>query len=481
MTNGNRRGSARRAPLVADVLALLFCFSLSPGQQETRQSTVTDFVKGTPISVTIGGGFLVNGSFAAFPAERVDQFVTRVYTGAMDAIAARYERLPSPPQGTAGSTATTATITTTAEEQAGYPLRNIRLRRVSGEELVIDLQKFRLTGDFRDNPYLKNDDVLLFPVVDREHDFVSVAGAVAHPTRFQFVEGDRISDAVLFGGGLRSTLDSAGSAVISRLDRTGQIETSVVTSVRENPRLMRGDRVVIQLGENERMDYRVFVSGEVYKPGYVPVTKSTTSLREVIKRSGGFKPTADLERAELIRGANVFRSPFFSETFEDLMMTRTANVAPEDSMVLFIDNKLRFQRGNGLIDFRKIDSTAEGDFIARDGDFVFVPERQNLVYVFGQVKTPGYVPFVEGKGFPYYLDKAGGQAETARDEVFLIKGKTRTWKRLDDPGGGGIEPGDFLWVPKTMRRDFDFYLVRVGATAGIIAALATVLILIKQF
>jgi protein involved in polysaccharide export with SLBB domain len=475
MKNGDLRGIGRRCMAAAGLLALVACSERSPGQQESRPSTVTDLVKSSTISVTIGGGFLVNGSFAAFPSERVDQFVTRVYTAAMDAIAQRYERLPSPPQ-----TGTT-TAQPTAEEQAGYPLRNIRLRRITGEEMLVDLQKFRLTGDFKDNPYLKNDDVLIFPIVDRDHDFVSIAGAVAYPARFQFVKGDRLSDAVLFGGGLRSTLDSAGSTVISRLDKSGQVETPVLTSVRENPLLLRGDRIVVDLGENERADYRVTVSGEVYMPGFVPVTKNATTLREVIRKAGGFKPSADLERAELIRGANVFRSLFYSETFEDLMMTRTANIAPEDSMVLFVDNKLRFQRGNGLIDFTKIDSTAEGDFIVRDGDFIFVPERLNLVYVFGQVKTPGYVPFKEGMGYAYYLEKAGGEAETARNEVYLIKGKTRTWKSLDNPDAGGIEAGDFLWVPKTHRRDFDYYLVRIGATAQIVGAIATLIILVKQF
>ncbi len=31
------------------------------------------------ISVTIGGEFIVNGSFSALATERVDEFVTRVY------------------------------------------------------------------------------------------------------------------------------------------------------------------------------------------------------------------------------------------------------------------------------------------------------------------------------------------------------------------------------------------------------------------
>ncbi len=474
MKTGNHQSYFRRNVVAANLLALLACHTLSPGQQESRQSTTApEFPKAAPISVTIGGGFPVNGTFAASPSERVDQFVTRVYTGAMDAMAGRYERLPAPqPWSTAGQS---------AEELAGYPLRNIRLKRISGEEIVIDIQKFRLTGDFSDNPYLKNDDVVIFPVVDRDHDFVSISGGVTRPTRFQFVPGDRLSVAVLFGGGLLSTADSAGRVTISRLDPTGQIETRIEATLHGNPTLVQGDRVVVWLGENEKFDYRVNVSGEILRPGFVPITKNSTTLRDVISKVGGFKPNADLDRAELIRGANVFRSLFYTETFEDLMMTRTANIAPEDSLVLFIDNKLRFQRGNGLIDFTKIDSTSEGDFIVRDGDFIFVPERLNLVYVFGQVKTPGYVQFEPGRGYSFYLDKSGGPAETARDEVFLIKGKTRTWKRLSDPEAGGIEAGDFLWVPKIIRRDFDYYFVRVGATAQIVGAIATLIILIKQF
>ncbi|MDZ7765236.1 MAG: hypothetical protein U5K00_12540 [Melioribacteraceae bacterium] len=32
-----------------------------------------------PINVTIGGDFIVEGTFPASPNERVDQFVTRIY------------------------------------------------------------------------------------------------------------------------------------------------------------------------------------------------------------------------------------------------------------------------------------------------------------------------------------------------------------------------------------------------------------------
>jgi protein involved in polysaccharide export with SLBB domain len=361
-----------------------------------------------------------------------------------------------------------------------YPKRAIRLKRVTGEETLVDLERFRLTGDFSYNPYLRNDDVLIFPEIDPRVAFISISGAVNKPGRIQFVPGDRVADAILFGGGLNADADSLSAVLISRLDSAGQHDDSIAVPFAANPLLSRGDRVWVRQRENERRDYRVTVSGEVNQPGSFPITKNNTTVREVIHRAGGFKPTADKWRAELIRGANVFQSLFFTEPYENLMMLRSADISIEDSLVFAIDSRLRFQRGNGLIDFAKIDSSA-GDFLVRDGDFIFVPEVQNLVYVFGQVESPGYVPYVVGQGYVDYVEKAGGKTPTARDEVYLISGKTRSWSRLDDGKKEQIEPGDFLWIPKTPRRPVDFYLTRIAAVAQIVGTLATLALLIKQY
>jgi polysaccharide export outer membrane protein len=222
------------------------------------------------------------------------------------------------------------------------------------------------------------------------------------------------------------------------------------------------------------------VQGEVNHPGSIPITKSSTTIREVIERVGGFKSSADMGRTELIRGTNVFQSLFFTEQFENLMMLRSADISIEDSLTFAIDNRLRFQRGNGLIDFSKLDSAA-GDFIMRDGDYVFVPEAQKLVYVFGQVASPGYVPYVPGQTYADYIRRAGGVTPTARDEAYLISGKSRAWSRIDEGTSKNIEPGDYIWVSKTPRRPIDFWLTRIGSVAQIIGALATVIILVKQF
>ena len=243
-----------------------------------------------------------------------------------------------------------------------------------------------------------------------------------------------------------------------------------------------GDRIIVLADETNRKDFKIYVAGEVNRPGYIPITKNTTTLKDVVQKIGGFKNNADLNRAELIRGANVFKSPIFSEEFEQLMMQRMANISEEDSLSFITDNKLRFARGNAVLDFSRLNdsSSIESKFVIKDGDYIFIPEKLDLVYVFGQVKFPGYVNYISGKEMDFYINKAGGIGKTAKEEIYLIKGKSRAWTLIEEETSYAIEPGDFIWIPKEIPRNFDYYVNRIVAVSSVVGTLATVILLIVQ-
>ncbi|OIO15757.1 MAG: hypothetical protein AUJ54_12460 [Ignavibacteria bacterium CG1_02_37_35] len=430
------------------------------------------------ISVTIGGDFIVSGSFPAVIGERVDQFVTRIFN------VAKSERV--------GTTASAEQKEMVFKQLADFTKREIKIKRVSGQILTIDLEKYRLTGDYSQNPYLQNDDVIIFPFNDRERNFVFITGAINRnasswgnnqTVKFQFVEGDRLEDALLFAGGIDEGFDKVTSAEISRLDASGEKETKFTVTISDNPLLKRGDRISIIGVETFRRDYTVTVAGEVYRPGTIAISKGSSTLKEVIEKAGGFLPSADLARAELLRGANVFKSTLFSEELDQFLMNRMAEINPEDSLSLLIDNKLRFIRGNGVIDFTTISDTASAasKFSVRNGDYINIPEKLNLVYVFGQVYNPGYIGFTADKGIDYYIAKAGGKGQNAKEDIYLIKGKSRSWTKVEKDVSYTIEPGDFIWLPKEPVRTFSYYLDRVMAISSIVTALATVLLLVIQF
>lgn len=217
------------------VLALCLIFTLIAQEKQNQQQSMIQF----PISVTIGGKFIVNGSFPASMTERVDQFVTRIYNLAKENSLSIAQDL-----------ATVNEINKNLEEE--YAIRGLLLKNVNGEERKIDLAKFRVNGDFINNPYLKNDDVIIFPAVDLERNFIRIIGAVNNPGKFMFVEGDKLSDAIELAQGLNKSYDNINKIIIYRLNFGGSEQDSIIIGINEDVPLMRGDRIVVAAEENKR-------------------------------------------------------------------------------------------------------------------------------------------------------------------------------------------------------------------------------------
>ncbi len=435
------------------------------------------------ISVTVGGDFIVNGTFPASVTERLDEFITRTYNQYRLALLT--------------TTKDARSLTELRKETDEFAERGILLKHRDGTEQKIDLKNFRLTANYSDNPYMLEGDVIIFPPLDWERNFIEVEGAVNKPTQFQFVNGDDLNTALLFARGINPAFENIDRIEIIRLSYDGMNENIIEFSVQNNPSLKRGDRIRVVADETFRRDFKVLVDGEVNKPGYIYITKDKTSIKEVIDKAGGFKQNANLRNAELIR-RNIAASG--NEQYQDrrrsfrlwgqnrridlLMMNRMSNIETEDSLSLLNDNELRNSRSIVAVNFEEVlDSSSENSkFIVKDGDIIYIPETSDLVYVFGQVMNPSYIDFREGEDYNYYISQTGGIGERAKDEIYLIKGKTRAWIDVtDDDNIYHIESGDFIWVPKDIPRNFDYYLNRTALIAGIIGSVATVVLLLTQF
>ena len=124
-----------------------------------------------------------------------------------------------------------------------YPIRNILLKRKNGEQIKIDLIKFRQTGNFDYNPYLKNDDVLIFPPTDIERNFFTVSGAVNTQGTFHFFDGDKLADALFLADGINLAYENVSEVEITRLSYDGEKMETITTDIKSNIELKRGDRI----------------------------------------------------------------------------------------------------------------------------------------------------------------------------------------------------------------------------------------------
>ena len=448
------------------------------------QTTKTDLMNIGAISVTIGGSFPINGTYPAFITERVDAFISRMYAQAVDLMM--------------GVTSDPDIYRKLKEELDNFAMRGITLKRASGEVLPIDLQRFRLTGDFKYNPYLKNDDVIIFPAYDLSRNFFSVWGVVNSPGTFQYIEGDNLGDALELVNGINPAYENVDSVEISRLSYDGQSQTIMVMPIDLNYNIQRGDRIRFVARENQRKNFAVTVLGEVNIPGVVPITKDKTTLYEVIKSAGWFTPQASLTRArvysknslakllELQYGFKLNEQPDLEDSkirnlilnLELALMYRMSNVVTEDTNYFNLENQLRVLTEGSSLDFKKINDPNSdiSKYIVTDGDVIIVPEIQNSVYVFGQVLRPGYVTFVDGKNYNYYVNEASGIGELAEDdEIMIIKAGSRAWIPVDNDSVT-IEEGDYIYVPKESLRSTRSYIMEYSVYLGVLASIAAILL-----
>ncbi|GMU96397.1 SLBB domain-containing protein [Ignavibacterium album] len=454
--------------------------------QTTDRNQNTAFVVANTISVTIGGQFPLTGTFPASVTERVDQFVTRIYSQALE----RSLR-----------TATDQVmLEKIKQELSDFSLRGILLKRSSGEEIILDLAKFRIDGDFRNNPYLKNDDVIIFPPNDMDRNFISITGAVNSPGKFLFVEGDKLKDVIELARGINQAYENVNKAKIYRLSYDGINHDVIEVDIKNDILLKRGDQVVILADETQRKEFFALVLGEVIQPGYVPVTRNSTKLGEVIKQVKGFTDNASLIRARLFRGNSVTAllekqySIKIDEkllnndrelidrivNYEQAMMFRMSNLVEEDQYYFQAENQYRVLNEGSAIDFTKIsDENSEiYNFIVYPGDVIIIPPKRNTIYVFGQVSNPGHVKFVEGKDFLYYIEQAGGLGEYAEDEIMIIKGSSRNW--IPAERNVQIEEGDYIFIPKKRIQSFRSFVMELSGYFSIVGSIATILLLIVQ-
>ena len=359
--------------------------------------------------------------------------------------------------------------------------RYIIMKRRNEITKRIDLLQYFATRDEQKNPYLLEGDEVFVPVLDSTRNIFAVYGAVNAPGRFEYVSGDSLLDAIhLAQGFTKSAL--LDSIELVRFDPiSGMLKTSFVIAAQifsgslQNLCLQAGDRIIVKDKINLLGDYRVFVEGEVLYPGIYPITKNSTRLSNVIKQAGGLTEYASIKSAELLR-----KNVPVDEGQLDRMVRQKSGITPEDNTYVSVEGDTRIRRDNVNVDFEKLFLAKDSsqDVIIQTEDHIVIPSTRKTIYIFGQVASPGNLPFIAGKDVDYYVLHAGGYTDDAqKGDVAIIKWTTRQWL---EPSKTKIEEGDFIWVPPVVRRPASYWLAIIGQTTSIVSVALSAIILVIQ-
>jgi len=338
------------------------------------------------------------------------------------------------------------------EQFENSSLRNIVLKR-GEDEIAVDLLRFFILGDTDNNPYIMDGDVIFVP---SNNGNVTISGAVNNVGEIEYTSADRISDIIDLALGVKpeAWLDEVE---IVRFNDNIQTEEIIVDynkikndhNCNENILLQLDDRIFIRTKPDFHKKTSVTIAGEVQFPGVYTIEEGKTTLFDILKVSGNPTAKADLNNAFVQKQKGIEE---LDPEFERLKMTPAINMNKLE--YAYFKNSVRELKGKYSVDITSIlnGEKDSNNFFVQDGDLIVIPQKSSFVNVAGQVINPGFVAYVEGKSFKYYIEQTGGFDWNARKmKVRLIRANTGKWTKPD--ANTIVLEGDTIFIPE--KPEFD--------------------------
>lgn len=236
-------------------------------------------------------------------------------------------------------------------------------------------------GDFSQDPYVKDGDIITVERADRK---VSISGSVERPGTYELQAGENLKALVdYYGGGLDPLADTTNITLTRRLSdssKAGEVQYLDETVLSDDFSLVNLDSVSI--GSLSSLKNTIFIQGAVgvqisdTTEGEVPTQniryqfeEGETYLKFVKSHKNWFTDVSDYERSYVSRKGNRLAIDLYSMLFN-----------PE----------------------------YENDLKMEADDILVVPFRQFFVTVSGAVKVPGRYAYVPDRTWEYYVGLAGG-------------------------------------------------------------------------
>ncbi len=335
---------------------------------------------------------------------------------------------------------------------SSYSTRNILVIHGDGTSQIADLEKSKALNNTDFDPYLREGDEITIPFSNKEFDVISISGAVFRPAVVSFKNGDKASLLLKMGYGLRDDADTDNIKLIIPGDFGDKNEFNLKVDrkmdlIGKDYNLVPGSTIIVGRKKKRTNQTQGIVSiiGNVNKEGSYLIKPDRTKLTEVINMAGGFTNEAYLPQAYILRrdvnelGLEDERRRVWNEfKFSDLTM--------EDTLRYFIQqwNRKPFVSCDFVKLFKDGDSTQNIEL--QGGDIIVIPSNPMVVYVYGLVNNPGYVPYEPGKDMYWYIERAGGFAEGADDgRSRIIRGRNRVW--IEGSDDVPVYAGDEIFVP----------------------------------
>lgn len=256
-------------------------------------------------------------------------------------------------------------------------VRRIGLYRSGRQVANVDLYKYILSGDNRQDVHLRDGDLI---ILGPQKCVVSIAGEVRRPMKYEMLDGESLSDAIGYAGGFSGNANRQSIGVVRR--GGGRYESHTIDSAASSSFVLEdGDSVRVGGGIN-RYANRVEVQGAVMRAGYYAIDEDVHTLKQLLSRAEGLREDAFMSRAVLYREKDDFTREVVAIDLQGLMSGEVEDIAlrPNDRFIV-----------SSIDDMRE----------------------EYTVGIFGAVSHSGDYPYAENMTIEDLIVAAGGLRESA--------------------------------------------------------------------
>ena len=366
--------------------------------------------------------------------------------------------------------------------------REINLIRDNKIIESLDVYDLLISGQYNLKKRLRSGDVIF---VEARKSVVSIDGAVYRPAKYEVIDAQTLDNVIKFANGIKHTADLQNVTLERILD--GAMKTIPIVNKSQFQTITPLDGDLIYIREHPFREAKI--SGAVMKPGTYTMSDSET-INDLIDKAGGFTKNAYLygaiylndEAKKINQQAN---DVLYQEFLDNIIALSQQNVGQnfDISPIIQLTKEIKDNDVNGRVTIDLQDQDSIDLYSINEGDHLFIPEINNVVYVYGEISSEGAVMYSENKSLEYFVEKSGGFKRFAdKESIYVLQPNGEsllyTAKRnifeSSHKSKITIMPGSIIFVPRelddsTPRRLATQAYVSILGNLGIaLASLSTI-------
>jgi len=336
--------------------------------------------------------------------------------------------------------------------------REINLIRNDKIVESLDVYNLLINGQYNLKKRLRSGDVIF---VEARKSIVAIDGAVYRPAKYEVLDGQNLDSVIEFANGIKRTADLQNVSLERILDGTLKTIPIVNKSQFKNITALDGDLIYIR--EHPYREAKIF--GAVLKPGTYVMAPSE-SLNDLIQKAGGFTNNAYLfgaiyineDAKEINRKA---KDTLYQEFLDNIISASQQNIGNNFDLtpIVQLTKEIKDNQANGRVVIDLQDQETLDLYSVKQDDSLYIPETNNVVYVYGETSNEGAVMYSENKTVEYFIEKSGGYKKFAdmksiyvlhpNGESQLFSSKRNIFE--SSPRSSTIiYPGSIIFVPRKL-------------------------------